>query len=99
HYPYPHRRRPPHVSSRLKDYRSYPWTVPIPVRRSTFVSLRREHADFNVEIDLARIGAFKVAERALHDDEVLYADLQDASEYSLWRCLGAGRSGFHRDKY
>jgi hypothetical protein len=74
------------------DAASSSWTVPVPVRRSRFAAMDPAHDVYNVETDLAAIGAFSLdPERASPD--LLYADLQTLPQWNGWRRLGSGRAG------
>jgi hypothetical protein len=74
-----------------------PWLVPVPVRRSEFVSLYPEHAELNVEVDLGQVGAYSGSHRPPEDR--LWCDLQDNPDFSSRGRLGSGRAGVYRGKY
>lgn len=74
------------------------WSVPVPVRRSTFVARDPAHEALNVEVDLAAIEAFGLRGRAAHG-ELLYSDLQSNADGNVNRRLGSGRAGFYRGAY
>ncbi len=76
-----------------------PWTVAVPVKRSTFTPLRPEDAAYNVEVDLGSLGAFSNRGTPLAADEALYADLQLNADVNANRRLGSGRAGFYREGY
>lgn len=80
------------------DAASSCWTVPVPVRRSRFAAMDPAHDVYNVETDLAAIGAF-----SLDPDPVtpalLYADLQTLPRWNAWRRLGSGRAGIFGGAY
>lgn len=76
-----------------------PWTIPVPVKTSTFSSLHKRHAQMNIEVDLGAIRAFGIAERRVPVSSVLWADFQDSREYGFRRRLGGGRSGTYRSHY
>ena len=72
--------------------------MPVPVRRSDFVALRRRHDPLNVEVDLGAIEAFSTTARRLPPEDLLYCDLQAGPDAHRLR-LGSGRSGFYRGWY
>jgi hypothetical protein len=73
--------------------------VPVPVRRSDFVALHRRHAHLSVEVDLGAIAAFSATRRRVPPEDLLYCDLQAASDAQRFHRLGSGRSGFYRGWY
>jgi len=80
------------------DAASSCWTVPVPVRRSRFAAMDPAHDAYNVETDLAAIGAFSLDPERL-PPELLYADLQTLPCWNGWRRLGSGRAGIVGDAY
>ncbi len=72
-----------------------PWTVPVPLRRSTFVPLRRADAALNLEVELGAIGVF-FASRATR---VGSADFQLLPDGAARGRLGAGRAVHFRGHY
>lgn len=76
-----------------------PWTVPVPIKKSSFVPLNQKHKKFNVEVDLSRIATFTDRLRPIRSDQLLYSDLQTNTDVNLEQRLGSGRSGFFRGKY
>jgi hypothetical protein len=74
------------------------WTVPIPVKRSQFAAMDPSHDRYNVETDLAAIGAFSLTANPPAED-ALYADLQTLPRGNVWRRLGSGRAGFYQGAY
>src|SRR5262245_17622693 len=74
------------------------WSVPVPVRASTFATMAPEHAPYNVEVDLAQIGPFGFG-REKAESAVLFSDLQTNADGHINRRLGSGRSGFFMGKY
>ncbi|MCX4247772.1 hypothetical protein [Paraliomyxa miuraensis] len=77
----------------------HPWTIPVPVEESTFVPLREEHRDFNVEVSLGRLGTYSGRTRSIPADRLLHCDFQLDLHHNHAGRLGAGRAGFHRDHY
>jgi len=77
---------------RIDPAADVPWAIPVPVRTSTFTPLAREHARWNVEVDLGGIGAF-FAPRA---ERIAFTDFQLLPEGVSRGRLGAGR-GVHLD--
>ncbi|HWB78145.1 MAG TPA: hypothetical protein VG755_24440 [Nannocystaceae bacterium] len=72
-----------------------PWMIPVPVRRSSFEPLHDEHAELNVEVDLAAIAAFAIADGPA--EPLLWCDLQTSG--GMPRRLGSGRAGCYRGHY
>ena len=87
------------IGSILNDAAALSWNVPVPVRPSRFVPLRRNHAPYNVEVDLGAIGAFAVTESPRDKQGVLWCDLQDNPEQITQRRLGSGRAGVYKGRY
>jgi hypothetical protein len=77
----------------------YPWFVPQPIKESSFVSLHPAHQKFNVEIDLAKVGAFSNQKKSTKRTELLYSDLQSNADINVAMRLGSGRSGVYLDHY
>jgi hypothetical protein len=73
--------------------------VPVPVRRSTFVSLHPEHAELNVEVSLGGIAPFGATTRGAVTEAFLQCDLEDNPDTSMRGRLGSGRTGVYRGKY
>lgn len=80
------------------DAASSCWTVPVPVRRSRFAAMDPAHDVYNVETDLAAIGAFSLDPDRV-TPELLHADLQTQPRWNAWRRLGSGRAGVLGDAY
>ncbi len=78
---------------------NYPWNCPVPVRRSTFTSLKPSGRIFNVETDLARIPSFHLMKKPIPSGELLYCDLQTSAFGNIPLRAGSGRSGFYQGKY
>lgn len=77
-----------------------PWSVPVPVKRSTFVSLHAKHRECNVEVDLGAIRAFASTHtHTIPETRLLYSDLQKSIDTNVPGRLGSGRSGFYRNWY
>lgn len=81
------------------DPERLPWTVAVPIKRSTFTPLRPGDASLNVEVDLGRIGAFSNRIAPIPSEEVLYADLQLNPDVNANRRLGSGRAGVFAGRY
>jgi hypothetical protein len=71
----------------------------VPVRRSTFQAPSADYARYNVEVDLARIGAFGFGRGRPSEAELLLADLQCNADGHVRHRLGSGRSGYHAGRY
>lgn len=78
---------------------SFPWTIPVPVRTSRFVPLHKQHAQFNIEVDLSRIRPFQATINPMRSADLLFVDLQDNPVANQQGRLGSGRAGFYRAKY
>jgi hypothetical protein len=72
-----------------------PWTIPVPVRSSTFVALHRADAAYNVEVDLGAVGAFFASPAKA----VGFADFQLLPDGVSRGRLGAGRALQYRGHY
>ncbi len=75
------------------------WSVPVPVRSSTFTPSAGDYARYNVEVDLARIVPFGFVRTRPVDPQLLLADLQCNADGNANRRLGSGRSGYFQGKY
>ena len=75
------------------------WSVPVPVRPSTFVAAAREHARYNVEVDLAQIVPRGFERRRSGGTGALLSDLQSSADGHMTRRLGSRRSGYFQGKY
>jgi hypothetical protein len=73
--------------------------MPVPVRKSEFVSLRDEDRDWNIEVDLGAIGAYGAMPEAPDPRSILFADLQLNPDTMVHARLGAGRAGIYLDRY
>jgi hypothetical protein len=76
---------------------SCPWSVPVPVVASRFVSLHPAHAELNVQT--APLPAFGSRAEAWPTESLLYADLQTMLYSQISGRLGSGRAGFYRGWY
>lgn len=74
-----------------------PWSVPVPVEISRFVSLVPAHAELNVQT--APLPAFGSRAEADPAESLLYADLQTMLYSQVAGRLGSGRAGFYRGWY
>lgn len=74
------------------------WCAPLPMKRSSFVSLHPRDQVFNVETDLGQIKSFF---RPRHNDSGLlaHADLQSSPDVNDPGRLGSGRAVFFRGRY
>jgi hypothetical protein len=86
------------------------WTVPVPVKRSRFVAMEPGYDPYNVETDLAALGAFGNEAPPAAGAELLHlhADLRTmptmpaaaaGARGGLRRRLGAARAGVYRGAY
>ena len=80
-------------------YQREGYCVPVPMRPSSFTSLRPEHQACNVEVALGQIAPFGFARGEHAPDDLLYADLQVGAAVGAGLRLGSGRSGFYKGKY
>jgi hypothetical protein len=76
---------------------SCPWSVPVPVETSRFVSLFPAHAELNVQT--VPLAAFGSRAEACPTESLLYADLQTMLYSQIAGRLGSGRAGFYRGWY
>ncbi|PRQ08585.1 hypothetical protein [Enhygromyxa salina] len=77
---------------------TYPWMIPVPLRRSRYTALAPELASANVEVDLGAIGAFGVGARG-PVDALGWADLQRCPNASSRGRLGSGRAVYVGGRY
>ncbi len=74
-----------------------PWLIPVPVKKSTFVSLKKDGTPFNIEVDFGSIKNFDTSLK--EQKNVIESDLQLNTRSSMTFRLGSGRSGFYRGHY
>jgi hypothetical protein len=78
-------------------HKKLPWMIPVPVKTSDFTPLKQKHTKYNIEVDLAQIGAFADFKKPISD--VAYADLQTNVDLGFHGRLGSGRAVFYKGAY
>ncbi len=73
-----------------------PWTIPVPVRPSSFTALREDHRAFNLEVALERIGAYRGRVQVQPDQDLLHCEFQLNLNFNHAGRLGGGRAGVYR---